>query len=86
MLPSFIDKFLQPQVPKPAPKRNQQARMGNLIITVKPQAKKAKTEPAPAAGSSESTKPSDDVKLSPNVALNALMGLVSYGDESEEDY
>lgn len=62
--------------------------MGNIIITVKPQAKKAKTEPAPAVGSSERTKPSNDgvnVKLSSDAAPNALMGLISYGDESEED-
>ncbi|KAG6467241.1 PSME3-interacting protein [Zingiber officinale] len=72
------------EVPRPGLKRNQQARMGNIIITVKPQAKKAKTEPAPV-GSSEGTKPSNDVdvKSSLDAAPNALMGLVSYSDESE---
>ncbi|CAL9195080.1 unnamed protein product [Musa hybrid cultivar] len=76
------------EVPKPLPKRNQQARSGNIIIAVKPQAKKARTEVTVPDGFSESSKPPDgrlDAKPPPDVAPSALGGLVSYSDESEED-
>ncbi|XP_043723117.1 uncharacterized protein LOC122670341 isoform X3 [Telopea speciosissima] len=81
-----------PSVPKvedqkPLGKQNPRNRpLGGLIITVKPQAKKAKTD----AASSE--KPPDKVNgtncnidKSPDIAENSLGGLVSYSDESDDD-
>ncbi|URE14808.1 N-terminal domain of NEFA-interacting nuclear protein NIP30 [Musa troglodytarum] len=76
------------EVSKPLPKRNQQARSGNLVIAVKSQAKKARTEATVPDGFSESSKPPDgglDAKPPPDVVPSALGGLVSYSDESEED-
>ncbi|XP_043723116.1 PSME3-interacting protein isoform X2 [Telopea speciosissima] len=76
-----------PKVEKPLGKQNPRNRpLGGLIITVKPQAKKAKTD----AASSE--KPPDKVNgtncnidKSPDIAENSLGGLVSYSDESDDD-
>ncbi|XP_042474920.1 PSME3-interacting protein [Macadamia integrifolia] len=81
-----------PSVPKvedqkPPGRQNPRNRpLGGLIITVKPQAKKAKTDAA------TSEKPLDkvngtncNVDKSPDIAVSSLGGLVSYSDESDDD-
>ncbi|KAF8401216.1 hypothetical protein HHK36_012145 [Tetracentron sinense] len=61
--------------------------LGRMIITVKPQAKKAKIDHEANLGeTSEPVKTSNgDTDKPPDVIKCALGGLVSYSDESEED-
>lgn len=61
-------------------KKNQHSRPANFIISVKPQAKKAKTEVVSEKQPSELNE-----KPPPDIASNALGGLVSYSDESEDE-
>lgn len=71
---------------KPVAKRSH-ARPGNLIISIKPQAKKAKID-AKSDKSSVTGRPSNGhvEEETPDVAsVQAIGGLVSYSDESEDD-
>ncbi|PIA60693.1 hypothetical protein AQUCO_00300304v1 [Aquilegia coerulea] len=83
-----------PSVPKieeakPLARKNPPAGpLGGLVIKVKPQAKKAKIDNAILERPSESdtTKPSNgNIVGSSAVDKGALVGLVSYGDESEDE-
>ncbi|KAF5178364.1 Nefa-interacting nuclear protein [Thalictrum thalictroides] len=81
-----------PSVPKleevkPLARKNPPAGpLGGLLIKVKPQAKKSKVDNGISERSSAPTKPSnDDIVKSSAVDKGALVGLVSYGDESEEE-
>eukprot|EP00262_Sarcandra_glabra_P007084 TRINITY_DN19654_c0_g1_i1.p1 TRINITY_DN19654_c0_g1~~TRINITY_DN19654_c0_g1_i1.p1 ORF type:complete len:200 (+),score=55.92 TRINITY_DN19654_c0_g1_i1:213-812(+) len=74
-----------PRIEKPIGKKTQQMRpLGGLIITVKPQAKKAKTDTC-LEKPQKIVRPSNGDMESPEVVKGALGGLVSYSDESEED-
>ncbi|KAM0948399.1 putative PSME3-interacting protein [Dioscorea sansibarensis] len=75
----------RPEEQKPVLKRNTNARPGNLIISVKPQPKKAKTD-VMLDKSSDPAKPADGHVDKPSaVAETALGSLVSYGDDSEDE-
>ncbi|XP_058076899.1 uncharacterized protein LOC131225388 [Magnolia sinica] len=73
--------------PKPVERKNRQARpLGGMIITVKPQAKKAKTEVSSSEKPLNMAKPSNGaLGKSQDINNGALGGLVSYSDESDED-
>ncbi|RWR94445.1 protein FAM192A [Cinnamomum micranthum f. kanehirae] len=71
---------------KPVAKKNRQAPLGGVIISVKPQAKKAKIDSAISEKPLDSVKPpSADVKKSQDVINGSVGNLVSYSDESEDD-
>ncbi|XP_077219449.1 NEFA-interacting nuclear protein [Tasmannia lanceolata] len=78
---------IEEQEQKPHVKKNQHTRpLGGMIITVKPQAKKAKTEAAIQEKPVNMETPSAGVvEKIPDVNNGAFGGLVSYSDESEED-
>ncbi|KAG1326096.1 PSME3-interacting protein [Cocos nucifera] len=72
---------------KAVAKRSQDARPGHLIISVKPQAKKAKMD-AKSDKSSVTDRPSNgqvDEKPPDVGSVKAVGGLVSYSDESDDD-
>lgn len=70
--------------PKPPTKRSQPALLRNIIVSVKPQAKKAKVDgeskPSPKELSSNGH---EAVHEPPDVAKSVLSSLVAYGDEDE---
>ncbi|KAH7678538.1 FAM192A/Fyv6 N-terminal protein [Dioscorea alata] len=72
----------RPEEQKPVLKRNTNARPGNLIISVKSQPKKAKTDVV-LDKSSEPAKPASGHDNKPSET--ALGSLVSYGDDSEDE-
>ncbi|KAJ6806188.1 protein FAM192A [Iris pallida] len=75
-----------PEEKKPVVKTKQPLRPGSLIITVKPQPKKARTETA-SEKSLEQTNGRHINEKTPNAAdkANTFGGLVSYSDESEDE-
>ncbi|KAK8630453.1 hypothetical protein V6N13_079245 [Hibiscus sabdariffa] len=77
------------QEQKTVGKRNPAARPLGMIIKVKPQAKRAKTEPEEKLVSATKARDADNVKSAggdSDKSLNvAKTGLVSYSDESEDD-
>lgn len=70
------------QEQKTVGKKNPATRPLGMLIKVKPQAKRAKTEPEEKLVSGTKAPDVDDVDKSLNVAKT---GLVSYSDESEDD-
>nr|XP_010914781.2 PSME3-interacting protein [Elaeis guineensis] len=72
---------------KPVAKRSQDARPGHLIISVKPQAKKAKIDAKSDKSSVTDGSSNGQVdEKPPDVAsVKAVGGLVSYSDESDDD-
>lgn len=81
----MIDANMQGK--KPVAKRSQDARPGHLIISVKPQAKKAKMD-AKSDKSSVTDVPSNgqvDENPLDVASVRAIGGLVSYSDESDDD-
>ncbi|KAA3471458.1 protein FAM192A [Gossypium australe] len=80
---------LASQEQKTVGKKNPATRPLGMLIKVKPQAKRAKTEPEEKLISGTKAPDVDNVespKSDPDVSLNvAKTGLVSYSDESEDD-
>ncbi|KAJ0980522.1 hypothetical protein J5N97_008777 [Dioscorea zingiberensis] len=75
----------RPEEQRPALKRNTTARPSSLIISVKPQPKKAKAD-AVSDKTSEPMRPSNGhADKSPDVAEKAIGSLVSYSDDSEDE-
>ncbi|KAG9459967.1 hypothetical protein H6P81_004475 [Aristolochia fimbriata] len=81
----------RPEDPKPVGKKSQPARPLSMInITVKPQAKKAKTEATTDDIPKDVTKPqsasqTSDANVAESLTNGAAPGLVSYSDDSEDD-
>ncbi|KAL5988621.1 hypothetical protein ACLOJK_026719 [Asimina triloba] len=77
--------FLQEQ--RPVERKNRQPRpLRNMLISVKPQAKKAKIDASNPEKPLDMAEPTNgNAEKSQRAADSSLSGLVSYSDESEED-
>ncbi|KAK1292660.1 hypothetical protein QJS10_CPB17g00867 [Acorus calamus] len=89
---SIVHELKETSIPtveekKPVQRKNQHARpLGGLIISVKPRAKKAKTDTTSNNTLDTVGESKDHIdEKHPVIAGSALGGLVSYSDESDDD-